>query len=355
MGVFKLLQKILLLVLLVFFASYLVRSAFPYFWCGPVIANKERIFFDSGNKYKAVFLGSSRINHGIDPEVFDRTYRKLSGKKMRSFNFGISGGSVGEIYQTFIQVLDERPPELEYIVIELASVSTSLKKKFCQDNLHTNRNKYWLDLETLFFSLKNLKDQKVGDDISRRSKLRYGKNYVVNYAENIFNIGMYSGMYSYMRNGYPAQKGVGPKRNGYNNINQLESSGAKRARKSFLKNKDQLVEKKKESVKYFENRSSSDKLNRSYFGYIQDMISRAKQENIKLIFLAPPLMAVDSHEEIFPIIRAIPAENKLNLANAKKYPEFYKAKNIWDGNHLNDKGAKLLSDLLARKLVKKKV
>lgn len=355
MGIPKLLQKIVILALLVFFCSYLFRSMVPFYWCGPVIANKERVYFNSGNKYKAVFLGSSRINHGIDPAAFDKTYRKLSGKKMQSFNFGISGGSVGEIYQTFLKVLDDDNSNLEYIIIELASVSTSLKKKFCRDNLHTNRNKYWLDFKTLRFSLNNLKGQKVGDDISARAKFRYGKNYLVNYIENIFNVGMYSTMLTYMRKGYPGQKGIGPKRNGYNNINQLESAGAKRARKSFLKNKKQLVDKKKESVKYFENRSSSDKLNESYFGYIKDMIVKAQKRNIKLVFLAPPLMAVDSHEEVFPIISALPTKNKINLANAKKYPAFYTAKNIWDGNHLNNNGAQLLSELLARKLIQKKL
>jgi len=120
-------------------------------------------------------------------------------------------------------VLNENDSELEYIFIELASVSTSLKKKFCEDNLHTNRNKYWLDFEALRFSLKNLKDQKVGDDVSRSAKRRYAKNYVVNYIENLLNIGMYPGMLDYAYKGYPAQKGIGPKKNGYNNINQMDS------------------------------------------------------------------------------------------------------------------------------------
>lgn len=353
MAVLKLIQRIGLLALVVFFCSYIIRSAFPVFWCGPVIANKERVYFDKKQDYKVVFLGSSRINHGIDPATFDKEYRKISGKKMRSFNFGISGGSVGEIYKTFLKVLDDDNGSLEYIVIELVSVSTSLKKKFCQDNLHTNRNKYWLDFNTLLFSLRNLKDQKVGDDIRTGAKLDYAKNYLVNYVENLYNIGMYTGMMDYARKGYPLNKGIGPKGNGYNNINVMESSGAKRARKSFLKNKKQLVDKKKESIKYFQQRSYSDKLNESYLGYIQEMIALAKSRGIKLVFLAPPLMAVDSHEEVFPILDGLPTQNKLNLANAKKYPEFYKAENIWDGNHLNNKGAQLLSRLVAKKLIQK--
>jgi len=122
-----------------------------------------------------------------------------------------------------------------------------------------------------------------------------------------------------------------------------------------LKNKKQLVDKKKESIKYFENRSTSDKLNQSYLHYVNKMISMANMEGVKLIFVAPPLMGVDTHEEVFPILKALPTKNKLNLANAKQYPELYKSENIWDGNHLNNKGAQLLSRLLAQKLIQKKV
>jgi len=327
----------------------------PFYWCGPVIANKERVYFESANKFKVVFLGSSRINHGIDPDTFDKTYRNLTGKKMRSFNFGISGGSVGEIYKSFLKVLNDDKNELELIIVELVSVSTSLKDKFCKSNLHTNRNKYWLDLETFLFSLRNLKGQKVGDDISTRAKFRYAKNYAVNYAEKLSNAGMYEDMLNYRLQGYPKKKGLGPKRNGYNNINKLESSGAKRARKTFLKNKEQLVEKKKESIKYFQERSSSNKLNESYRAYIDEMINMAENKGVKILFLAPPLMGVDTHEEVFPILDGLPTKYKLNLANAKKYPEFYKAANIWDGNHLNNKGAQLLSKLLAKKILQKKI
>jgi len=69
----KLLLKIGLLALLVLVCSFIIRTFLPFFWCGPVIANKERVYFNSENKYQVVFLGSSRINHGIDPATFALT------------------------------------------------------------------------------------------------------------------------------------------------------------------------------------------------------------------------------------------------------------------------------------------
>jgi lysophospholipase L1-like esterase len=39
------------------------------------------------------------------------------------------------------------------------------------------------------------------------------------------------------------------------------------------------------------------------------------------------------------------------LSDAKKYPEFYIAKNSFDGKHLNNKGAKIFTKLLAEKFI----
>lgn len=38
-----------------------------------------------------IFLGSSMVNRGMDPEIFEEEYQALTGKPVRSFNMGIPG------------------------------------------------------------------------------------------------------------------------------------------------------------------------------------------------------------------------------------------------------------------------
>ncbi len=345
--------KIAVLGLVVLVVSMLLRFMVPSFWCGPVIANKERTYFNQINDYNVVFLGTSRINHGISPKFFDKAVNtnKATKFKSRSFNFGISGGSAGEIKYVFDEILKAKPEKLRYLFIELYSIERALGDKFCVENLHTNRNKYWVNKSTYGFSLRNMWGY-MGTEITTQKRWKYSFNYTVNYIENILNIGMYDSFARYYFGNDSANDGLGNQKDGYNNINKLDYSGVRRARKGFLSSKHKVHEQKREqSIKYFDGVPQMTAYNAAYLTQLNDMIAQAAQQGTHVIVLAPPLLSVAAHAELSPIFRALPPKNKINLVNANKVPQFYELENIWDGNHLNHKGAVLFSKELAKEFL----
>ncbi len=351
---FKLLTRIALLLLIAGGICLLFRSTATEFWCGPVIANKQKVYEESQEKYDVVFVGTSRINHGIDPLTFDKTYQKESGKKVKSFNFGISGATAGESYNVFDYLL-ERDKKPKYVVLELCSIFTALSKKFCKENLHTNRNKYWLDTESLGFAMGNVKGYQLTNH-STWDKIRFRFNYFVNFIENQLGIGMFDSILKYNLVGYPPNKGIGPQKDGYNNINQSSFDGVQASREGFLKRKhDVHLAKRNKSKKFFGDNPPADitMINEPYLNALRAMIQRAEANGVTLVILAPPLMAVESYEELSAVYWNLPNKNRLNLTNGAKHPNFYKLKNIWDGNHVNHDGAVLFSELLAKKMVNK--
>ncbi len=348
----RFISKLILLVLLVLGASFLIRSLVPTYFAGPVIYNKSQVWEQEKDKYEFLFLGTSRINHGIDPSSFDKTYQDETGLEVQSFNFGISGASAGEVFFVLNDLLSDQPKQLKTVVVELCSIGTSLGDKFCKENLHTNRNKYWLDKDSWGFSWKNTEGY--ADDFNSVDKYLIKKNYSINWVENLFNIGMLPKAMELAMSEYPAEKGLGENRDGYNNIQKLKDRGAKKARKGFLKSKRKLNETKRgNSIRYFDGKMEGLPTNQEYLDQLLDLIRYCESRSIELIFVAPPMMAPDSYAELAAVFFELPEKNRLNLSSASLYPELYQEENVWDGNHVNNKGAQLFTEKLAQQLAEK--
>ncbi len=346
-----LLGKILLLIIIVFLICQLGRMTVPEFWCGQVIANKEKVFFDNEN-YNTVFLGTSRINHGFSPKTFDKAIKEYTKKPISTFNFGISGASSGEIYHLIQEILNRKPPKLKYVVVELCSIGTALGEKFCERNLHTKRNIYWQDWNALQYSLNNTAGYIYPPKMTQKKWTHY-KNYGVNYIENQWSMGMMSSYLTYFLTPYPQHKGLGNALDGYNNIELIPDPGVDNARTGFLKNKEQLSIKERNSQLFFGETYEPDQYNEIYLQQLKELIKEAEAADLRLIFLVPPLMSISSYKELSPIFRNLPPKNKMNLTNSKKYPELYELKHTWDGNHLDHSGATIFSKLLAKEFTQK--
>jgi hypothetical protein len=80
------------------------------------------------------------------------------------------------------------------------------------------------------------------------------------------------------------------------------------------------------------------------------MIDNAARNGITLFFLLSPRIDLKQYDELIPLCHHIKPGHCIEISDSDKFPELYLASNSSDETHLNTKGAKIYSSILARKL-----
>ena len=107
--------------------------------------DKLRFFDARRDDYDTLFFGSSRVNRGVMPEVFDaETARR--GVPARSFNFGIDAMEGHETAALVRRVLTMEPARLRRVVVELPDAE-SLGTAIEPENRFKTRMVFWHDPE----------------------------------------------------------------------------------------------------------------------------------------------------------------------------------------------------------------
>ena len=89
--------KLSLLIVIVIFISQLLRMFLPYMFFTPEYYVKKLKFEEQKDQIDLVFLGTSRTNYGINPSIFEQVLANKSTQKLRTYNLGMAGSSIGEI------------------------------------------------------------------------------------------------------------------------------------------------------------------------------------------------------------------------------------------------------------------
>ncbi|MGC3991984.1 MAG: hypothetical protein QM796_20295 [Chthoniobacteraceae bacterium] len=103
----------------------------------PVVTPKLAYFLQHKDEFDAVFIGSSRICHGIVPAAFDETMRQ-HGVASHSFNLGVEEMFPPATFQVLDTVLRSRPAHLKWVFLEEAPI-------YLTDNEPTLRSIAWHD------------------------------------------------------------------------------------------------------------------------------------------------------------------------------------------------------------------
>ncbi len=93
-------------------------------------------------EYDTVFIGSSRIYHGVSPRAFDAVMA-AAGRPARAFNLAIDGMMPPESLHMARTLLAMRPPRLSRLFIEVSS-----SREIPELSTLTVRDVYWQDLGT---------------------------------------------------------------------------------------------------------------------------------------------------------------------------------------------------------------
>ncbi len=115
------------------------------------ISLKVRRFAEKKENVNIIFVGSSRIYHGISPKVFDQTLR-ATGRRSHSFNMGMDGMNTAEGFALVRRLLTLQPRKLNYVFFEVQTgvgAGTPIG-----DNQVKERDVYWRDWGSLLAGVR---------------------------------------------------------------------------------------------------------------------------------------------------------------------------------------------------------
>jgi len=81
-----------------------------------------------------IFIGSSRVQRGISPEIFDARMAEL-GQPALSFNFGMAGTLVHDFERQIDWILEQNPGKLERIIVEAGTYEQRIRSGQWMRNL----------------------------------------------------------------------------------------------------------------------------------------------------------------------------------------------------------------------------
>jgi|GEM_PF-1932552 len=330
----KFIQKILLLLLLFFVIIQIPKWVLPPFWGNEIYDAKLHYLEQAKRKYNTFFIGTSRVNNGIDPELFDVEL----GKKTKTFNLGAPGSSGLENIELAKHLIEHKTLDVQNIFIELPLLELHGDK-----NLASLRGRYYYDFSMYVFSMKNI----FGGDRLLKNKFNKWRTHTTLLIKNTFSLGIFDDALERTIHGQKRNSEKYKVKRGYNPlyVNTKNKEALKR-RATFLKDKSILKKRRQGANKVFKRaKYPKDEFAIEVF---EELIDMAAEQDINLYFVLYPKAA----ESIYIKSRQInsPKINKriINLANPAKYNNFYKKEYSFDRAHLNDKGAKLLTKACVR-------
>ncbi len=319
---------------------------------------KYNTFNNSSKNYNTLFFGSSRILRQININYFD----SLTG--LESFNFGAQSCLPTKSNYLLEKLIDlPKINNLKTIVIELAPFYPS---------------DYRVDSESHFMLTDSISElqslMKFSDYFEQKELLKYGFHgfltlfykytrslklifYSDKNSENEFYL-YKSGYESVKRSIYESKKKEARDKckaevNIYNRECDLDSLTSESIIQSqFLEIKNKQVREIKSFDIVPEQSVVFNLVESKYVDKIEKVLGKLKEKNIKICFLIPQGINSRFVYHQYAKILADKSIKVIDLSSKAKNPELFEAKNIFDEIHLNYKGAKIFSSLIAREILR---
>lgn len=329
--------------------SIICRKIIPY----PeihLVTSKLEYFAKNKDKYNAVFIGSSRIYRHIVPSEFDKLMEKR-GKNIKSYNFGIAAMRPLETYFFLKKILAMKPKNLEYIFIELENIELRIPR----NNIRTSRVIYWHTLEHTLWVYDLILDYQGSLGV----KYDLLKLHTIPLMFNLGNIGKADGLIEWINNLgnqenttfyiYKQPRGRdmimrNPEIDGYLPLDREIDIVYQRRREDFLDNLDTY----QEAVNLLSLPSDAfATLSPNLLQVTKDLVQTVKDNDATPIFIINPLLKKQENLIALSTKGYVPTLFSFNDPIA--YPRLYDPALKFDMGHLNDKGSREFTKLLAEK------
>jgi hypothetical protein len=289
--------------------------------------------------YNTLFFGDSKIGQSIIPQMFDSIVNMDFPHEVCSFNFGIGSLSPPESYFILEQLLNTDSVKLKYVIIQLYDINIIGPRM-----IHTRRSIYWYTFNYYWFTVKALFWSK--DELPRRLKAL--KDHTVSYLEKIFNMGFLADYSNFLVSEKALDFNI--KKEGYFSMEFSKEPETIKRRQEFLADSSNLIKMRDISLAQDYNVYDSTGINKAHLQQINRLVQFCKNKGTLLFFLLAPNMG-RKNNVVIQLFNGIDSSHRIELSDAKKYPELYSRDNSFDGKHLNLQGAKIFTKLLAEKFI----
>ena len=311
------------------------------------ISLKLRRFAQQKKNVDIIFVGSSRIYHGIDPKTFDQTM-KANGHSWRSFNVGMDGMTTAEGFALVRRLLALHPGKLKYVFFEAQpAISAGTPTGDAQGK---QRDVYWRDWPSIRSGFRIFAQGLTwpggilpGTPLSVRRLEEFGPRFVATarlWFRNVTHVGSGMDLFEGAVDALPSHPSHRTPRkadrpnlpsdwNGYFAMSKpIAGETLATYRKTFAEVQDDVV------------KHAPDPMMRSELKrFAQEMAAK----NVRVVFVVPPsLMAARGSGTHAPDGSPLFAYD-----DVARYPQFYEEDNRLDTEHLNARGAKIFSGKLA--------
>lgn len=347
---FKLVRNIILLLLLTtILVSVVGHFAAPFGWGDSTFYTKSNYFLENKSRFNGIYVGGSLEYRHIDPFVIDSIVQE-NGVDLRSFNLGNDGYNLPLQVWVVENMLEKAGKDLKYIFLSLSS-----DPLFYKGILHTKEWNYWQNLKSVVFSVKVLQEM----PIPAGEKTKFSRFYVTSLAENMLKFGMMSDLLQFHFVKAAADSlYLGHRKNGYfpyddeeaylSLRNDLPDEIVTKMQNNDISKQDyQRNVNKRDSLntiwtKAFETYQTGTPALPLYLKTYLALHKRCKDMGIHLIFVMPPKGRTD-YGLLQAIYENLPEDSRINLADPRKYPQFYTLENGYNYHHMNATGSDIYS------------
>ncbi len=329
----KFIQKILLLLIIVTIIVQIPKWVLPPFWANEIYDSKLYYLEQEERGYDTFFVGTSRVDSGISPRVFD----KNTNNKTKSFNLGAPGSSGMEVIKLTKYVLDHEMLEVKNIFVELSMLNIHHKT-----NRTSARGRYYYGFDTYLFFMKKI----FNDEDAVKNKLSTWSEHTGLLIKNTFSMGIFDDSFERWIHGVKRTRKNHNKERGYTPLkNNSKSEEHQRRRKAFLKDKTILKKREREAKSVF--KKTKHPKNELAIEQLENLIDLADERDINLYFVLYPKAAQYVYEEAVQTWSDKVKAQTINLADPATYNDFYEEEFSFDRAHLNNKGANILTKACA--------
>ncbi|MDB5228831.1 MAG: hypothetical protein JWN78_3024 [Bacteroidota bacterium] len=331
--------------------SLAIKLMLPFYWGDSTQTVKYEFYKKNADKFNAVYLGGSLEYRHIDPTIVD-SIAQHNGIDLRSFNIAVDGHGLIQELTDLDGLLKIHNPNLKYIFFSISSDAY-----FFPANLHTSKWVSWHDATSTCRALRVILTSK--DDL--KSKTKFSWFYTMSWMENLFKIGMMPDVLNFYVNKDKYDKSyLGKLQNGFYPYDyeenhmfmeyKWEDTLIRQSKHEYENNPARRDSLTNDVLQSFENYKGDEKPNKAMVNLCMEAYKKCMKRGIQVFFILPPKGRI-SYDILLPVFNAMPEGTKIELADPRKYPKYYKADYGYNFHHLNYKGAKLQSYDMAKQLV----
>jgi hypothetical protein len=288
--------------------------------------------------FDLLFFGSSRTYRGFDPALFDAELARR-GISMRSFNFGLPGSRAVEVQHLLGRVVALKPRNVRFCLVDPEGLSALPDHR----NFRARAVIDWHDLEMTGLVTRYVLETE--PDQRRRAELVWA--HWTSCALNLTNVGRGLGWVDGWLGRRPPREfvaeTVGERGDGYTPLGEEGAELGRRGKRFKNKRVDdylaRLEEYRELRVSRWPPSEAAIDLYRRIERHVRDLGATTIFVTQPALYLQEDLIKAHARGDVAHLVR---------YDDPQRFPELYAPENRYDDTHLNEQGARLFTEHLAR-------